>query len=128
MSGRATTPVGQWLIEECAARDLSWAEASRRASLDKSMISMIVRGQRPSTETCRALAAFFGVSAEHVLRLAGHLGPADPLPVFSPVVRDLAREVEQLPPQAQAYVLDIWRAALRAIKSATQDPPPAADG
>jgi transcriptional regulator with XRE-family HTH domain len=127
MSGRATTPVGQWLIEECAARDLSWAEASRRANLDKSMISMIVRGQRPSTETCRALAAFFGVSAEHVLRLAGHLGPADPLPVFSPVVRDLAREVEQLPPQAQAYVLDIWRAALRAIKSVTQDPP-AADG
>jgi len=128
MSGRATTPVGQWLIEECAARDLSWAEASRRANLDKSMISMIVRGQRPSTETCRALAAFFGVSAEHVLRLAGHLGSADPLPVFSPVVRDLAREVEQLPPQAQAYVLDIWRAALRAIKSVTQDPPPAADG
>jgi transcriptional regulator with XRE-family HTH domain len=128
MSGRATTPVGQWLIEECAARDLSWAEASRRANLDKSMISMIVRGQRPSTETCRALAAFFGVSAEHVLRLAGHLGPADPLPIFSPVVRDLAREVEQLPPQAQAYVLDIWRAALRAIKSVTQDPPPAADG
>ena len=128
MSGRATTPVGQWLIEECAARDLSWAEASRRANLDKSMISMLVRGQRPSTETCRALAAFFGVSAEHVLRLAGHLGPADPLPVFSPVVRDLAREVEQLPPQAQAYVLDIWRAALRAIKSVTQDPPPAADG
>jgi transcriptional regulator with XRE-family HTH domain len=128
MSGRATTPVGQWLIEECAARDLSWAEASRRANLDKSMISMIVRGQRPSTETCRALAAFFGVSAEHVLRLAGHLGPADPLPVFSPVVRDLAREVEQLPPQAQAYVLDIWRTALRAIKSVTQDPPSAADG
>jgi len=127
MRRRATTAVGQWLIEECAARGLSWAEASRRADVDKSMISMIVRGQRPSTETCRALAGFFGVPVEHVLRLAGHLSPAEPGPIFSPAVRDLAREVEQLPPQAQAYVLDVWRAALRAVKSAAQEPAPAAD-
>jgi len=36
MRRRATTAVGQWLIEECAARGLSWAEASRRADVDKS--------------------------------------------------------------------------------------------
>lgn len=127
MSERVTTPIGQWLIEECAARGLSWAKASRQANVDKSMVSMIVRGQRPSTETCRALASFFGVSAEYVLRLAGHLGPDAPAPVLSPAVRDLAREVEQLPPQAQAYVLDVWRAALRAIKSVTEEPRPAAE-
>jgi hypothetical protein len=70
------------------------------------------------------LAGFFGVQAEHVLRLAGHLNLAEQGPVFSPAVRDLAREVEQLPPQAQAYVLDVWRAALRAIRSVAQEPPP----
>jgi transcriptional regulator with XRE-family HTH domain len=119
--------LGQWIIEECAARGLSWAEASRRAGVDKRTISLIIRGQRPGLDTCRALAAVFDVPTEQVLRLAGHLeGSPIPLPL-SPAVRSLALEVEQLPPQAQARVLDVWRAALQAIRPVAQDARPDAD-
>ena len=127
MAERATSALGQWIIEECAARGLSWAAASRRAGVDKSTISLIIRGQRPGLDTCRALAAAFNVPTEQVLRLAGHLeGSQSPLPL-SPAVRSLALEVEQLPPQAQARVLDVWRAALEAIRSVAEDARPDAD-
>ena len=40
-----TTPIGEWLNEECQARGLSWAEASRRAGVDRNTVSLIMRGQ-----------------------------------------------------------------------------------
>ena len=97
------------------------AEASRRAGVDKSTVSLIIRGQRPGLETCRNLAALFEVPTEQVLRLAGHLEPDPARPVLSPAIRALAVEVEKLPPQAQARVLDVWRAALQAIRSVAED-------
>ena len=127
MAERATSALGQWIIEECSARDISWAEASRRAGVDKSTVSLIIRGQRPGLETCRALAALFEVPTEHVLGLAGHLEINQSQPVLSPAIRALALEVEKLPPQAQARVLDVWRAALQAIKSVTEEPRSIAD-
>jgi len=127
LAARATSALGQWIIDECAARGLSWAEASRRAGVDKSTISLIIRGQRPGLDTCRALAAVFDVPTEQVLRLAGHLEGSQSPPLLSPAVRSLALEVEQLPPQAQARVLDVWRAALQAIRSVAEDARPDAD-
>lgn len=125
MAERVTSALGQWIIEECAARGISWAEASRRAGVDKSTVSLIIRGQRPGLDTCRALAALFEVSTEHVLRLAGYIDRRPDLPVLSPAIRTLALEVEKLPPQAQARVLDVWRAALQAIRSVAEEPKPA---
>ena len=127
MAARATSALGQWIIDECAARGLSWAAASRQAGVDKSTISLIIRGQRPGLDTCRALAAVFDVPTEQVLRLAGHLEGSQSPPLLSPAVRSLALEVEQLPPQAQARVLDVWRAALQAIRSVAEDARPNAD-
>jgi transcriptional regulator with XRE-family HTH domain len=124
---RATSALGQWIIDECAARGLSWAEASRRAGVDKSTVSLIIRGQRPGLETCRALAGLFEVPTEQVLRLAGHLESNPDQPLLSPAIRALALEVEKLPPQAQERVLDVWRAALQAIRSVAAESDPPAD-
>lgn len=125
MGERVVSPLGQWIIDECATRGITWAEASRRAGVDKSTVSLIIRGQRPGLDTCRALAALFEVPTEHVLRLAGHIDRRPDQPVLSPAIRALALEVEKLPPQAQARVLDVWRAALQAIRSVTEEPGPA---
>ncbi len=118
MKQQTPSPVAQWLIEECEARELSWAGASRRAGVDKSTISMIVRGHRPGLEACRALAAFFGVPTEHALRLAGHLSGGDDAPLLSPAVRDMALELERLPPEVQKPLLAVWRSVLDAMKAA----------
>ena len=121
MAERATSAVGQWLIDECAARGLSWAEASRQAGVDKSTVSLIVRGQRPGLETCRALAGLFNVPTEHVLRLAGHLDTDAPQPVLAPAVRDMVLELEKLPPALQRPLLEAWRAMLDAMKASRNE-------
>jgi transcriptional regulator with XRE-family HTH domain len=62
-----------WLIENCESRNLSWGEASTRAGLNRGAISAIINGQVPGLKVCLALADFFGVTPEFILRLAGHL-------------------------------------------------------
>ena len=88
------TPVAQWLVEQCREREVSWREASIGAGVDKGTISAIVRGQQPGLEVCKALAAYFRVPPEHVLRLAGHLAhEGEALP---PEVDTLVRELDRL--------------------------------
>jgi transcriptional regulator with XRE-family HTH domain len=115
---RNLSPIAQWLIEECRIRELSWAEASRRAGVDKSTISMIVRGLQPGLRTSRALAAFFGAPTEYVLRLAGRLENATEAPRLAPEILELALEVEQLPPAQQKACLNVMRAVLDAMEAA----------
>lgn len=64
-----------WIVHELEMRNLSQSEASRRAGLGPNAISEIVNGRTPGLRVCKALADFFSVSPEHVLRLAGHLPP-----------------------------------------------------
>ncbi len=110
------TPLAQWLIEACRARDLSWAEASRRSGLSQGTISAIVRGTQPGLEICKGLAGFFGVPLEDVLQMAGHMTPA-PSPAWPPELVALAREVEELPPPLRRAVLKAWRAVLEGIQA-----------
>jgi transcriptional regulator with XRE-family HTH domain len=111
-----------WLIQACATRELSWAEASRRAGLSQGAISAIVRGTQPGLEICKGLAAFFGVPLEEVLRLAGHMTPAR-APTWPPELSALVREVEDLPPPLRRAVIKAWRAVLEGIQ-AERDPAP----
>ncbi len=106
-----------WLVQACETRDLSWAEASRRAGLTQGAISAIVRGMQPGLETCKALAAYFGVPAEDVLRMAGHLAPAAK-EAWPPELVALVQEVERLPPPLQRAAIKAWRAVLEGIASA----------
>ena len=121
---RQTTPIGEWLSEECAQRGLSWAKASRRAGVDKSMISMIMRGQRPAPTTCQALAWAFQVPTEYVLGLAGHLTPSGYEIVFSPGVREIAIALEGLDPEVQEPLVAAWRQTLKAVTVAACRKPP----
>jgi len=115
------TPVAEWLIAQCQAHQLSWREASLRAGVDKGTISAIVRGHQPGLDVCKALAAFFRVPPEHLLRLAGHLEPvAEDLP---PEVSLLLRELEQLPEPMQRIAVEAWRSILEGLKVGS--PPPA---
>jgi transcriptional regulator with XRE-family HTH domain len=108
---RELSAIARWLVAECEARDLSWAEASRRAGVDKGTISAIVRGHQPGLETCKAFAAFFETPLEDVLRLAGHL-PAESPTELPPEVLVLVREMERLPQPIQRAALRAWRAVL----------------
>lgn len=73
------SPIAAWLVEECEKRNLSWSQASLRAGLSRGTVSAIINGQQPGLEVCKALAQFFNVPIEHLLRLAGHL-PTPPSP------------------------------------------------
>lgn len=121
---RQTTPIGAWLSEECAQRGLSWAKASRCAGVDKSMVSMIMRGQKPAPATCQALAQFFQVPTEYVLQLAGHLEPSGYEIVFSPGVREIALALEGLDPEVQEPLIAAWRQMLKAVTVVARRQPP----
>jgi transcriptional regulator with XRE-family HTH domain len=114
---RSNTQLAGWLIQACEARNLSWAEASRRAGLSQGAISAIVRGTQPGLESCKALASFFGVPAEEVLRMAGHLAPVRGQ-AWPPELVALVEEVERLPPPLQRAAIRAWRAVLEGIASA----------
>jgi transcriptional regulator with XRE-family HTH domain len=111
---QSNSPLADWLIQACETRNLSWAEASRRAGLSQGAISAIVRGTLPGLETCKALAAFFGVPPEDVLRMAGHLAPAR-AQTWPPELVALVQEVERLPPPLQLAAIKAWRAVLEGI-------------
>ncbi len=109
-------PLAAWLIEACAARNLSWAEASRRVGLSQGAISAIVCGTQPGLAICKGLAGFFGAPLEDVLQLAGHLTPTQPAPC-SPELSGLVRDIERLPRPVQQAVLRAWRAVLEGIQA-----------
>lgn len=116
---RPTTPIGEWLREECQVRGIPWAEASRLAGVDKSTVSLIMRGQRPGLETCRALAQAFQVPTEHVLRLVGHLEATNTEVILSPAVREIAVALQALAPAVREPLIAAWRQTLDAVAAAS---------
>jgi transcriptional regulator with XRE-family HTH domain len=68
-----------WIVGEARKNNLSLREVARRAHVSQTTVAKLANGERiPRAQTCQALAGVFGVSPEHVQRLAGLL-PA-PLP------------------------------------------------
>ena len=109
------SPLADWLIRACEARELSWAEASRRAGLYQGAVSAIVGGIRPGLEACKSLANYFGAPVEEILRLAGHLPPTEAGPSWPPELVSLVSEVERLPAPLQRAAIRAWRAVLEGI-------------
>ena len=116
---KSQTPLGEWLIEACEVRGLSWAEASRRAGLYQGAISATVRGTQPGLEICKRLAALFGVPPDDVLRMAGHLAQVEE-PVLPGELVGLVREMERLPLPLQLTVFKAWRAVLECAQAERQ--------
>jgi transcriptional regulator with XRE-family HTH domain len=65
--------LARWLTRECEKRNLSWTEASRRAGVAPNTVSQIVNGTPAGIKRLTALADFFSVPLDYVLKLAGHL-------------------------------------------------------
>ena len=108
MSETRVTPqkLLDWLDVELTERNLSDAEASRRAGLSHAAIYEIRSGIRPGIKKCKALAGLFGVPAEYVLRLAGHI---DAPPGFDGMRPDFKETFYRLN--------EIWEAVARKDKT-----------
>jgi transcriptional regulator with XRE-family HTH domain len=107
----ANRALAEWLRRELRARNLSAREASLQAGLNKDAISSYLRGTRPSPDSCRKLAAYFGVPETFILGLAGHLaqGPEElsTSNEFSAILAELSEFWRQ-------FVLKVAREALLA--------------
>ena len=70
------TPLGQYIDALCRNQNLSYREASRRAGLDETTVSQILRRGKagtPRPDTLRMIADGLGGSYERMMQLAGHL-------------------------------------------------------
>lgn len=77
-----------------------------RAGIYPGAISAIMNGQRPGLEVCKGLARSFGVSAEYLLRLAGHLPPEAPVTVMDiPLIQQFLYKLRKLPPARQEHYM-----------------------
>jgi transcriptional regulator with XRE-family HTH domain len=98
--------LASFLRDACARRGLSWRAASIGAGLGATAVYGIIRGVSvPEPETLRKLAAFFDVSDQYLMELAGHLPPAkrgDELDVG----RALRSRYRDLPPDALREIED----------------------
>jgi hypothetical protein len=88
-------------------------------------ISAIMNGQRPGLEVSKSLARFFGASTERVLRMAGHLPPADD--GVDPRLQDTANRLIEvweilmkLDPEAADNLLRIAIMQAEMVKAAAQ--------
>lgn len=94
-----------FLREECTRRGLSWRAASLGAGLGATSVYGIIRGVSvPEPETLRKLAAFFDVSEQYLMELAGHLTPGQTDAVD--IGRALRSRYRDLPPQAVREIED----------------------
>ena len=82
-----------WLVAECERRNLSWAEASRRANVSPNTISDAVAGTSIGPKRLLALAEFFETPPESVFRMAGILPPLPDNDGASPEVQAAGAEL-----------------------------------
>ena len=98
--------LASFLRDQCAGRGLSWRAASLGAGLGATSVYGIIRGVSvPEPETLRKLAAFFGVSDQYLMELAGHLTPGNHGDELD-VGRALRSRYRDLPPEAVREIED----------------------
>ena len=126
-STMANTELADWLIAECKKQNLAWSDASRRAGVAPNTISEIINGSKPGIKRLNALADFFGVSREYMLRLAGHLPQLNEPTKISERNRqkayrliDLWHEIEKLDPSVLDEFLDAIHGQAELIRALTQ--------
>lgn len=114
-----------WLNSQLYDRRLTGAEASKAAGLNIGAISEIINGRTPGLAVCKALANFFGVSPEYVLRLARHLPPlrpapggADADPVRAELIRQISDGLYKLPAERGRRIAEAFLVLVQAEKVA----------
>jgi transcriptional regulator with XRE-family HTH domain len=98
--------LSDFLRNECARRRLSWRAASLGAGLGATAVYGMIHGVSvPEPETLRKLAAYFGVSEQYLMELAGHLTPVAPGHEVD-IARALRSRYRDLPPEALREIED----------------------
>ena len=98
--------LASFLRGECARRRLSWRAASLGTGLGATSVYSIIHGVSvPEPETLRKLAAFFGVSEQYLMELAGHLTPGERGGELD-LGRALRSRYRDLPPEAVREIED----------------------
>lgn len=95
--------LASFLSEQCEIRHVSWREASLGAGLDHGAISRFIKGQQPSTESCKKLSSYFKVSEDTLLSLAGHRDIGDQ--ELDPEIVAIAKRIGKVPPDRRNKVM-----------------------
>jgi len=107
------TDFQKWLEGELTRRNLSAREASLGAGLGHAQVGRYRNGKRPSAESCRILARYFGVPEQFVLRLAGYVAPAEGEDEF---ISRLAPLLEGMPESEKRGLVEYVRLRRRLAK------------
>ncbi len=101
------SPFGQWLLKQCAERNVSISRLSELAGLSPGTLRhLIIEPERcPSIETCIRLADLFGMSADEVLKIADKEGIGQLPPHPNRLV--LLNIYDDLPLKGQDIVLNV---------------------
>lgn len=87
-----------YLLEQKEANGMTMAELSRRIGLSNGQLSNIVNGAVPGLKLCRQVSAYFNLSVEYVLYLAGHL--EQPPSTYGLEVERMAHTAHQIDDEA----------------------------
>jgi transcriptional regulator with XRE-family HTH domain len=71
MTGAANKEFVEWLNQEMEKRGWSIRQTARAANLSHTVIAVALSGDKPTFNTCAALAEAFKVSPSYVFQLAG---------------------------------------------------------
>jgi transcriptional regulator with XRE-family HTH domain len=117
-------PLLDYIEQSRLRRGWSWRELSRKTEIASSTLSYWKQGKaRPDPASLQKLAAVLEIDEAYLLRLAGYLEDR-PQGLHNAAAIDLARRIEELPPQAQEEAIEALRAMLDAIYNLIHLPPP----
>jgi transcriptional regulator with XRE-family HTH domain len=108
------TDFQRWLEGELDKRNLSARKASLGAGLGHAQVGRYRNGKRPSAESCRTLARYFGVPEQFLLRLAGYVAPAEGEDEF---ISQLAPLLAGLPESEKQGLIEYARMRRRLVKA-----------
>lgn len=108
--------LGRYIDQELKRRGWSRRTLAMYAEISPDAAARLARGQgTPQPETIHKVAKALEVSEVYLLRLAGHLEER-PATLTDPAVIDLARRIEELPPEARAVALRAVEAQVAAFQ------------
>ncbi|MFC2037960.1 helix-turn-helix domain-containing protein [Chloroflexota bacterium] len=118
------TPLANWLREQLQARDLTQRAAASQAGVSMATLSDILRkGHIPKVDILFRLADAFDLDRVEILRLSGHLKPADQLPGApsalsegDDLTQQLIRQFHQVPDVWKEEVVDLVAMFVRIAK------------
>lgn len=101
------TEFAKWLAQKMNEKGWNGTTLAKNAHISEGAISNILSEKRkPDSKTCGLLAIAFGVPADVVLQIGGHLQESGEYKL-KPEVLELAYQMNELPPNTLAKIRQI---------------------